>query len=99
MTRRSSLAATCLTTIWTASLVGLTRPEAQQLLGEEPRKPPAYEFVPYSEGEREHWSFLPVQDSPVPTFEQESDRTSVESPVDAFILQRLRVDGLRHGGA
>jgi hypothetical protein len=48
----------------------------------------------YSQSDRNHWSFRPIKRHEVPQFTDAADQQLVESPIDAFILQRLRQDGL-----
>ena len=44
----------------------------------------------YSEDDRSHWSFLPIERSPIPTFETDADRDWVVTPIDAIILAGLK---------
>src|SRR6478672_3285746 len=48
----------------------------------------------YTTAERRHWAFVPRSHPEVPTFKTAADRDWVKTPVDAFILTRLRKDGL-----
>ena len=49
----------------------------------------------FSKEERSHWSFQPIADPAVPRFEAESDNDWISSPIDAFVLQRLKAVGLQ----
>src|SRR5688572_5197783 len=49
----------------------------------------------YSETERKQWSFVKRSNPAVPTFTAAGDKAWVKTPVDAFILSRLRKEGLR----
>src|SRR5688572_11570195 len=49
----------------------------------------------YSEIERKQWSFVKRSNPAVPTFTAAADKAWVKTPVDAFILSRLRKEGLR----
>ncbi|MBC8289373.1 MAG: DUF1553 domain-containing protein [Planctomycetes bacterium] len=44
----------------------------------------------YSEEDRSHWSFLPIQRAPISTFVSAADRDWIATPVDAFILAELK---------
>jgi hypothetical protein len=44
----------------------------------------------YTAAERKHWAFQPRSNAPVPQFETPADKAFVKSPVDAFILARLK---------
>jgi Protein of unknown function (DUF1553)/Protein of unknown function (DUF1549) len=48
----------------------------------------------YTAAERRHWAFVPRSHPEIPTFKTAADRAWVKTPVDAFILARLRKDGL-----
>src|SRR5882724_8270031 len=50
----------------------------------------------YTSAERRHWSFLPRTNPEVPKFSQPSDRVWAMSPIDAFVLSRMRKEGLTH---
>jgi hypothetical protein len=50
---------------------------------------------PYSETDRSHWSFQPRSNPPVPGFADAADRQWVRTPIDAFVLERLKRVGLR----
>jgi hypothetical protein len=50
----------------------------------------------YSPAERNHWSFRPRSKPEVPTFQSAADRAWATSPIDAFILSRLKKEGLSH---
>jgi len=49
----------------------------------------------YTPAERRHWSFQPRSRPAVPSFQNAADRAWVQSPVDAFILDKLRKEGLK----
>ncbi len=49
----------------------------------------------YTPAERRHWSFQKRTHPEAPQFTEERDRTWVKNPVDAFILARLKKEGLR----
>jgi len=49
----------------------------------------------YSALERRHWSFQPRKNPEVPTFTAPADRAWASSAIDAFILARLKKEGLR----
>jgi len=53
----------------------------------------------YTEPERHHWAFLPRSHPQVPTFTMAQDTAWIKTPVDAFILARLKKDGLGHSAA
>lgn len=53
----------------------------------------------YSAVERRHWSFQPRSTSPAPTFDSAADSAWVKSPVDAFILQKLKKSGFAPSAA
>jgi len=42
-----------------------------------------------------HWSFRPRTQPPVPAFADAADRAWLRTSIDAFVLQRLRANGLR----
>jgi hypothetical protein len=48
----------------------------------------------YSKAERNHWSLRPRSTPEIPRFGTSADRKWAKSPVDAFILARLRSQGL-----
>lgn len=48
----------------------------------------------YTREERSHWSFQPRKRPAVPQFSAARDREWIRNPIDAFILQRLRVSEL-----
>jgi hypothetical protein len=48
----------------------------------------------YTQRERGHWAFVKRTAPAVPTFSLSSDNAWVKSPIDAFILQRLRKEKL-----
>src|SRR5689334_24905388 len=49
----------------------------------------------YSERDRKHWAFQPRSNPTVPQFSSVADKAWVKTPVDAFILDRLRKEGLQ----
>ncbi|MFN0083989.1 MAG: DUF1549 and DUF1553 domain-containing protein [Blastocatellia bacterium] len=49
----------------------------------------------YTPRERSHWAFVKRGAPAVPSFSLASDNAWIKSPIDAFILQRLRKEGLR----
>src|SRR5712691_3183812 len=48
----------------------------------------------YSETDRKQWSFQKRADPTIPSFAAAADKAWVKTPVDAFILSRLRKEGL-----
>jgi hypothetical protein len=48
----------------------------------------------YSERERRHWSFVKPSHPDIPAFTSPAEKAWVANPVDAFILQRLKQEGL-----
>src|SRR5215472_5427983 len=48
----------------------------------------------YTPLERRHWAFRPRSHSEVPKFTDATDQKWGETPVDAFILARLKKEGL-----
>ena len=49
----------------------------------------------YSDTDRKQWSFQPRSKPAVPTFTAPLDKACVKTPVDAFILAKLKKEGLR----
>src|SRR5437867_10294168 len=49
----------------------------------------------YTPVERRHWAFVRRSQPEIPTFSLAADRAWVRNPVDAFILARLKKEGLR----
>ncbi len=49
----------------------------------------------YTPRERGHWAFVKRATTAVPAFSLASDKAWAKSPVDAFILQRLKKEGLK----
>jgi Protein of unknown function (DUF1553)/Protein of unknown function (DUF1549) len=49
----------------------------------------------YSAAERRHWAFQPRSYPAVPSFTTPADRQWVRNPIDAFILAKLREEGLK----
>ena len=47
----------------------------------------------YTAVERRHWAFQPRANAPSPSFESPGDRAWAKSPVDAFILDKLKKSG------
>ncbi len=52
----------------------------------------------YTPAERRHWAFQPRSRPAVPSFTTPAERAWVRNPVDAFVLARLRKEGLRPAG-
>ncbi len=50
----------------------------------------------YTAAERRHWSLRPRAASPVPQFNEAADRQWTKNPIDAFILEKLKAQGLTH---
>jgi Protein of unknown function (DUF1553)/Protein of unknown function (DUF1549) len=49
----------------------------------------------YSATERRHWAFVKRAQPDIPAFSTAADRAWVRTPVDAFVLARLKKEGLR----
>ena len=49
----------------------------------------------YTAAERRHWAFVPRSHPDIPAFHEAADRAWVKTPVDAFILARLKKEGLK----
>jgi hypothetical protein len=49
----------------------------------------------YKPAERRHWAFQPRATPAIPAFEEPADRSWAATPVDAFILARLKKEELR----
>src|SRR5262245_941310 len=49
----------------------------------------------YTPRERSHWAFVKRTDPAIPSFAAAADNAWVKNPIDAFILQRLKKEGLR----
>src|SRR5436189_2397140 len=49
----------------------------------------------YSDTDRKQWSFQPRSKPAVPSFTAPLDKAWVKTPVDAFILSKLKKEGLR----
>ena len=49
----------------------------------------------YTPRERGHWAFVKRATPAVPSFQLDSDTSWVRNPIDAFILQRLKKEGLK----
>src|SRR5437867_7180278 len=49
----------------------------------------------YTPIERRHWAFVKRSQPEIPKFTAAADRAWVQSPIDAFILARLKKDSLR----
>lgn len=50
----------------------------------------------YTAAERRHWSFQPRSQPAVPAFQSAADKAWTQSPIDAFVLSRMRKEGLSH---
>jgi hypothetical protein len=48
----------------------------------------------YTPNERKHWSFLPRNHPEIPIFTESADRAWAKSPIDAFVLDTLKKNGL-----
>src|ERR1041385_8125839 len=51
-------------------------------------------FGKYTETERHHWAFQERSHPQAPTFSTPQDKAWIKNPVDAFILERLKKEGL-----
>src|SRR5215475_5682266 len=49
----------------------------------------------YTAGERKHWAFQPRKDVSPPEFSVALDKQWVRTPIDAFVLDRLKKAGLK----
>jgi len=49
----------------------------------------------YTPAERRHWAFVPRVHPGIPAFREAADRAWVKTPVDAFLLARLKKEGLK----
>src|SRR5437763_404537 len=49
----------------------------------------------YTSVERRHWAFVKRSQPEIPKFALASDRAWVRNPLDAFILARLKKEGLK----
>jgi hypothetical protein len=49
----------------------------------------------YTATERRHWAFQPRKDLPPPAFTDAEAKAWIRTPIDAFILARLRKAGLK----
>ena len=49
----------------------------------------------YTPSQRQHWAFVKRSRPQAPQFSLAADRTWVKNPIDAFILARLKKEGLR----
>ncbi len=49
----------------------------------------------YTQAERRHWAFVPRQDAQPPAFTDAVAKAWIRTPVDAFILEKLRKEGLK----
>ena len=49
----------------------------------------------YTAAERRHWSFQPISAPATPAFTAAADRAWVRTPIDGFVLEKLRKEGLR----
>ncbi len=50
----------------------------------------------YTAAERHHWAFLPRAHSEPPNFDNPADKAWTSSPIDAFVLGRMRKESLTH---
>src|SRR3982750_996825 len=50
----------------------------------------------YTAAERRHWAFRPRANPVTPTFTNIADQRWAKNPIDAFILQKLKEQGLDH---
>ena len=48
----------------------------------------------YTAGERRHWAFQPRKNAHPPVFADAAAKTFIRTPIDAFILEKLRQEGL-----
>jgi len=48
----------------------------------------------YTETERRHWAFQPRAHPPAPVFATPQDKAWAKAPIDAFVLARLKKEGL-----
>lgn len=53
----------------------------------------------YTAAERRHWAFLPRSKPAIPQFTEPADQWWAANPIDAFVLQKLRAEGLSHAAA
>src|SRR5436190_5656020 len=53
----------------------------------------------YTAVERKHWAFQPRSNAPIPQFELPADKAWIKSPIDAFILAKLKKEELRPSAA
>src|SRR5215469_3215462 len=49
----------------------------------------------YTAVERRHWAFVKRSQPAIPKFTLASDRAWARNPIDSFILERLKKEGLR----
>ena len=49
----------------------------------------------YTANEHKHWSFQPRSKPAVPTFTEAAEQTWAKSPLDAFVLARMKKEGLK----
>src|SRR5580704_12636753 len=50
----------------------------------------------YTAAERRHWAFLPRAHPAPPIFDSPADKVWTKSPIDAFVLARMRKESLTH---
>jgi hypothetical protein len=50
----------------------------------------------YTAAERRHWAFLPRAHPAPPIFDSPADKAWTKSPIDAFVLARMRKESLTH---
>ena len=56
--------------------------------------PPTAPLGKYTEAEHRHWSFQPRMHPETPIFSSAADKAFAKSPVDAFVLARMKKEGL-----
>ncbi|MFN3323990.1 MAG: DUF1549 and DUF1553 domain-containing protein [Bryobacteraceae bacterium] len=49
----------------------------------------------YKDAERRHWAFQPRNDADPPAFSDPADKAWVKTPIDAFVLARLKKAGMK----
>ena len=73
----------------------VVRAEAPAVQKETASQPDSQPEQEYSDGERDHWSFKPRSRPVVPGFTGKADREWVRTPIDAFLLKKLKREDLR----
>lgn len=53
----------------------------------------------YTDAERRHWAFRPRQNATPPKFNDPNEQQWAANPIDAFVLDKLNAQGLRHAPA